>query len=251
MKKLFAIVMTLAFLSGCGSEKTSTSGSSNINKNGLAFATNIINNDIETSLDGGKSLIKKADAINALGIVKVTTAAAYERAFKSNEIAANEEFYGKKIALTGKISEFSTSLGGSPIVLFGTQGFSFGVSATFDRKYNKFLSGLRKGTTVSIVCEGDHKALSATLDECEFLGDFIANSDGVKKLVKTSIKEEMPSSEIGKAIKAIYIMGKYAPTECASGNLNDLELEKCFKNIDKSAMSEDDKAQWKLLTAKS
>lgn len=249
MKRAAVLLMSCVLLLGCSGDKKADNKSRSLDKNAVSFAVNVINQDIVSALSGRGSLVGKKDAMSLLGIDVDTTTSEYERAFKNNEVAANEAFYGKRIKASGKISEFSTSLAGSPVIQFGTQGFSFGVSATFSRKYNKSISGLRKGEQVSIVCEGARKSLSANLDDCEMLADFVSDNSKIKKLVESSAKEDLPTTEIGKAAKVVYILGKYAPTECATGSLSDAELGKCFKLIEKAPMSDEDKAQGKALTA--
>lgn len=108
---------------------------------------------------------------NSPYILKVdyeVTANQLYRAYNTNEISADDKYKGKKLAVTGRISDISEVLGSISVDL--KTGDSVGwtkVSCTM--KNRDVVSKLRKGQEITITgtCEGLTLNISIDLDDCE------------------------------------------------------------------------------------
>lgn len=108
---------------------------------------------------------------NSPYILKVdyeVTANQLYRAYDTNEISADDKYKGKKLAVTGRISDISEVLGSINVDLKTGDGIGWTkVSCTM--KNRDVVSKLRKGREITIVgtCEGLTLNISIDLDKCE------------------------------------------------------------------------------------
>lgn len=75
--------------------------------------------------------------------------------YRANEVAADEKFRNKKLALTGQISDIGKDITDKPYISFKVGSFE-NVTCYFDSKNSKLISELSKGDTITIVgtCSG-------------------------------------------------------------------------------------------------
>lgn len=70
--------------------------------------------------------------------------------YRDNEVAADEKFRSKKIALTGQISDIGKDITDKPYISFKVGNFE-NVTCYFDSKNSKLISELNKGDEITIV----------------------------------------------------------------------------------------------------
>ena len=83
--------------------------------------------------------------------------AALWQAFDDNEVAAEDAYKGKIIAVTGKISAITTNMSGEPQVAFSVDQYGLNqVLCMFDKQDRSVIAGLKKGQQVLIAgtCNG-------------------------------------------------------------------------------------------------
>lgn len=83
--------------------------------------------------------------------INAVTAVALWKAFDANEVAAEDQYKGKNIAVKGKIALISTDPAGNPVVSLdaGQNGFAR-VNCVFDKKDRSTIAVLKKGQDVLI-----------------------------------------------------------------------------------------------------
>ena len=90
-------------------------------------------------------------------------------AYKENEVAADSKFKNKKIKVTGKISDFGTTLGfGNPTISF-SYGFDT-FQMTFDKSDSERIGQLKKGNTITVEgkCTGS-LAGDISMSDCKII----------------------------------------------------------------------------------
>lgn len=86
--------------------------------------------------------------------LKAYTSAQVASSYDENTVAADILFKGKKVQVTGKITDINTDLFGNPyLVLAGTNQF-MGPQFKFDKSDISVMAALKKGATVKVVCTG-------------------------------------------------------------------------------------------------
>jgi hypothetical protein len=81
-------------------------------------------------------------------------AKALTKAYDENELAADEKYSGKTIAVTGKISNIADTLGNVTVQLDGIN-FTKNVMCSFAAAEKGSVTALKKGQTVTLVGTGD------------------------------------------------------------------------------------------------
>lgn len=86
--------------------------------------------------------------------LKAYTSAQVASSYDENTVAADILFKGKKVQVTGKITDINTDLFGNPyLVLAGTNQF-MGPQFKFDKSDISVMAALKKGATVKVICTG-------------------------------------------------------------------------------------------------
>lgn len=102
---------------------------------------------------------------------KMISPAALWKAFDNNEVAANDLYKGKSVALRGKIAEFNSSMMGYPEIDFFIDGYGFNrVKCQFSKSAKEAIAKMKKGQTIQLVgiCRG-MVIKSVSLDDCRLL----------------------------------------------------------------------------------
>lgn len=145
-KILIGIVVTFIVLVIIGAlmgEDTSTNDSSNTSDTSAAVENNP---PVET--------------------VKVTAQELFS-AYESNEVAADKQFKGKILEVTGTISSIDSGFGDGAIVQINTSNDFQSVSAQGDDSFTDAAATLSKGQQVTMVCKGDGEVIgSPMLGDC-------------------------------------------------------------------------------------
>jgi putative nucleic acid binding protein len=75
-----------------------------LNEQGVKLVTNLLLEDMQTSVRGGAAQLKPEEMLRLTGIDLEATAMQYDADYAANEIAADQKYEGKKILLTGVIA---------------------------------------------------------------------------------------------------------------------------------------------------
>lgn len=91
------------------------------------------------------------------------------KAYKDNEIAANDKFKGKDLLVSAKIDSIDASLGDKPVLILAS-GLDFGMSnpqADLAESDQAKAKDLKKGQQIKLLCKGNSEvAGTPMLDEC-------------------------------------------------------------------------------------
>ena len=92
------------------------------------------------------------------------------RDFSNNEVAANRQYKGKEMLITGVVAEISTTLTGAPQINLNGTGILQMVFAELERDHADTAATLRKGTNISLQCTVEGYVLSNVMaDDCIIL----------------------------------------------------------------------------------
>ncbi|HKR26921.1 MAG TPA: hypothetical protein VJS11_05685 [Acidobacteriaceae bacterium] len=97
--------------------------------------------------------------------VRISAAKLYSE-FDQNAVAANDEFGGRTLEVTGKVLNSERESDGILHVRIGVDGLN-DVDAQISKSSDVTVAQLKKGHSVTLVCTDVHRALgSVTLDRC-------------------------------------------------------------------------------------
>jgi hypothetical protein len=87
--------------------------------------------------------------------------------YQANEVSANDKYKGKKLAVTGTVTDISVDIGGDPVLILDTGEMLESVHASFPKEAQNSLASVSKGTSVTVTCRGGMMVMkSPTLDDC-------------------------------------------------------------------------------------
>jgi hypothetical protein len=91
-------------------------------------------------------------------------------AYEVNEIAAEQQYKGQTLNISGTVREVDTDILGVPYVLLtaGGEYEVWGVQAMFPRDRKESLVSLSKGDQITVRCRIDGKMLNVIAKDCEF-----------------------------------------------------------------------------------
>jgi len=100
--------------------------------------------------------------------LKAYTASQVAASYDENTVAADISFKGKKVQVTGKITDINTDFMGNPyLVLAGTNQF-MGPHFKFDKSDMSVMATLKKGAMVKVICTGKGDiAKTPMFEDCE------------------------------------------------------------------------------------
>lgn len=132
--------------------------------------------DIESGLLGRHSLLAESPGENLLdwaGLDLKATARAYEEAYDNNEIAADNEYKGKKILVSGTALRIEKDFTGAGNIWLQGSGL-MGVHAQLSKHGTTGAASFNTGQKVNLVCNGAWRFLIvATLGNCQPLSDYM------------------------------------------------------------------------------
>lgn len=100
---------------------------------------------------------KDAEAVSAEAIFK---------AYKDNEVGADERFKGRFVKVEGIVSNIGKDLLDDMYVTFEVPGSIFEVQAYFGAEEKRAVAQLTKGQRLTAVCMGEGKALNVHMKKC-------------------------------------------------------------------------------------
>lgn len=122
----------------------------------------------ESSSSNSTSATAETKAEEVPEEVIVVSSKELAKAYESNEVAADKQYKGKTLEVTGKISSIGSSIGDKAVVsLDGSNGFN-NASATGDDAFNEYAATLSKGQNITLICKGNGESLgSPSLSDCK------------------------------------------------------------------------------------
>lgn len=92
------------------------------------------------------------------------------RDFSNNEVAANQQYKGKEVVITGAVAEIATTITGAPQISLNGIGMLQMVSAELERDQANTAATVKKGTNISLQCTIKGYVLSNVVaDDCIIL----------------------------------------------------------------------------------
>lgn len=100
--------------------------------------------------------------------LKAYTASQVAASYEENTVAADIAFKGKRVLVTGRITDINTDFMGKPyLVLAGTNQF-MGPQFKFDKSDMPVMAALKKGATVKVICTGKGDVVKTPMfEDCE------------------------------------------------------------------------------------
>jgi len=120
----------------------------------------------------GSAMSKKEAAQEAdtkARVAKDTEAVSAEaifKAYKDNEVGADERFKGKFVKIEGVVSNIGKDILDDIYVTFEVPRSLFEVQAYFDPKEKGAVAQLAKGQRITVVCMGEGKVLNVLMKKC-------------------------------------------------------------------------------------
>ncbi len=166
---LASLLMLFSILNvtGCG---TNSSKSPEMTSPPVTVATTI---PIVTATPTATPTINPTPIVTPqLQIINVTAMELYS-AYSANELAADAQYRGKVLNVTGTIADIDRDpLSDNPEIVLGGElimGHWMGVRAIFDKEYESELAKLVKGTIVTVQGEIDHYHVNIDLKNCRLV----------------------------------------------------------------------------------
>ena len=100
--------------------------------------------------------------------IKEYSAAQIATSYDDNTVAADAQFKGKRVKISGRITDINTDFRGNPyLVLAGSNQF-MGPQFKFDKSDVSAMVALKKGQVVSVICTGAGDIIKTPMfDDCE------------------------------------------------------------------------------------
>ena len=98
---------------------------------------------------------QQEQAKQEMAALPAVPASAIARAYHDNTVAADQQYKGKKLRVTGTVADISTDFGGEPYVtLRGGVNPFMEPQAKFDSDFSAQIAKLKKGVKVEVICTG-------------------------------------------------------------------------------------------------
>lgn len=88
------------------------------------------------------------------------------RAYDANEVSADDAYKGKHLAVAGRVASIDKDLFDHIIVRLAGGNMFQTVDATMQPNQKSQAAGLRKGTSVTVLCVGNGKIMGPQLEDC-------------------------------------------------------------------------------------
>jgi hypothetical protein len=214
---LFVAVLILAFLMPSKHDHATTPLNATISQPAVEFASYMLAQDIRGALLDGRKSETQTPIDDLLGWAQLdwrTTSREYDSAYQANEIAADNDYKGKRILVSGTISAIDKDfVGGGYLTLTGSN--PLGVHAALTESSMGEAASFRMGQKVNLVCNGSGRVIgTATLDKCELASDYIRE---INRTIPSRITEFLQGTrKLRKAaalpVATMYVTGKLLTT---------------------------------------
>lgn len=97
-------------------------------------------------------------------------AKALSREYDNNEIAADQKYKGKVMAVTGKVDDIAETFGNVTIQMQGYKEIGMNVMCSFEDNAKAAVANVKKGSTITMIgtVTGATAGLYVDMDECHF-----------------------------------------------------------------------------------
>lgn len=134
----------------------------------VLFVIGLIFGNEDNSTTGSSGTATTASAEPSESVIPVTAAQLYS-AYDNNEVAADKQFKGKLLDITGTIESINSGISDQAVLELGTGEMFMTVSAEGDDSFTNTAATLGKGQQVHLVCRGAGEIIGMPmLDECVF-----------------------------------------------------------------------------------
>ena len=230
MRAIIAALISAAFLFGCGGDKPA----SKLNENGVKVASAVLQDDFNTTLQGGNSGIPKEIMLQTYQIAGTVSSAQLSKAYSANEVSADEIYKGKNFVITGTVQSINKDITGSPYVVLNGKSMFENVHAQFKKDSASELTSLRKGQNVKMVCKVDNYIINTvTAKNCQNLDSYLKSKQGTVRTLASDIilGKKTIGSDFDKAVKGFYLFGKSLPAD--NSCIADIKTKECRDQINK------------------
>ena len=193
---------------------------------GVAMAKLMALNDFSGYLSGIKVV---GDWSSVTPIDVRATASQLYASYSANEVAADDKFKGKSIAVTGEIYQISKNVFGSVYLVLNTGNEFASVHATLADESAAQAAHLSKGVKITLICTGDGMLLmSPILKDCQTSEVTL----GIKRPTIEKMIDDLLAGEDGnlpKRTKALiglsYVLGSLLPrgTDCETATPENMD----------------------------
>lgn len=190
----------------------------------------LITDDLYKMVNGEDSLISEKDVINNKPLV--VSSKTLQNEYEKNEVAADQKFKGKLVAVSGNVKSLDKSIGDSIMIgLNGGSNMFIYPRAEMSKGYENWVASLNKGDSIGLVCNVSGMTVGAVyMDDCMPSYDWAnqtsnsivsATSEGVKNNNEFFVKIVDASKKITAKLKP--------ESKCFTGGT----IEQCVEDINK------------------
>ena len=122
----------------------------------------------ESSSSNSTSATAETKAEEVPEEVIVVSSKELAKAYESNEVAADKQYKGKTLEITGKVDGIDSDISDQAIVKLNGVNQFLSVMAKGDDAFNEYATTLNKGQNVTLICKGDGEVIGApNLTDCK------------------------------------------------------------------------------------
>lgn len=221
---LIIAAVFIGFLTMRESNKSAARPNAALNQPAVDLASYLIMDDIQAVLLKNQNAITATPTKDLLGWAELDweiSAREYDAAYEANEIAADKDFKGKKILLSGTIDSIEKDFTDSGIIMLRGSGL-MGVRAQLSKQSTEKAASFSKGQHLYLVCNGGGRVVSiANLDDCELFSDYL---NEVAPSVESRVTEFLSGErtlrhDVATPVTTMYVTGMSMPANspCING----------------------------------
>jgi hypothetical protein len=193
-----------------------------LNEQGVELVTNLLLQDMQTSVRGGDALMKPEEMLRLTGIDLEATAEQYDADYAANEIAADQKYKGRKILLTGVIGSINKDFKGDAYIVLKANNPFMGVHAELNERGTTGASTLAKDTVVYLVCDSGTRIIgSAVARNCQQFSQYLDQiRPSLKSAFGNSLREQSSTpTKLAQSSRFMYVIGTQLPPDspCFTG----------------------------------
>lgn len=228
---LSAYLITFSFVIGCHT-KADIPPNAGLSEPAVQLASYVLVDDIDGVLTRGEDPQGSIPVGDLMGLAQLdwkTTATIYDDAYDANEIAADNNYKGKKILVSGRVDSIDKDFTGDGIITLRGSG-PMGIRAGLSKHGMGGAASFSRGQQVNLVCIGSGRVLgSATLEDCEPFSDYLQTlsaSVDAKVTEFLSGRIAMHKTEAS-VVSTTYVLGLSLPADspCMNGKKDSCRTE--------------------------
>lgn len=221
MRAKIITLLTLLVISTACSKKIETVDS--LNPQGVKLAVYAVVDDSKTAVLNPKaSFLTGPEMLSIAHIDVQRTASQLQADYDANEIAADQEYKGKKILLSGTVESINKDFTGDGYLTLRSSS-PLGVQARLSDRGMQGASLLEKGTQIYLVCDpGMRVATIPVVDRCQRFSQYLEET---KPRLESTVTEFLQGrialpKNAAQAIAMMYVVGSDLPpnSPCLGGD---------------------------------